>query len=112
VTQLVLVHTAPLSIHFSPDEKRFDVSGAYNIRYEIVKKRIDKAVIMGTEERLTRVGHIAIVYTHPKDEAEYLTHIEYLSTLGYLEPQVERLELAPLQGAVGLKALRAKIRYQ
>ncbi len=27
------------------DEKRFDVDGAYNARYEIVKKRIDKAYV-------------------------------------------------------------------
>jgi hypothetical protein len=25
------------------DEKRFDVDGTYNARYEVVKKRIDKA---------------------------------------------------------------------
>ena len=26
------------------DEKRFDVDGAYNVRYEVIKKRIDKEV--------------------------------------------------------------------
>ena len=48
-THLVLVQHAPLSIRFRFDEKRFDVDGAYDIRYEIVKKRIDKAVIRGTQ---------------------------------------------------------------
>ena len=46
-THLVLVQHAPLSIRFRFDEKRFDVDGAYNVRYEIVKKRIDKAVVRG-----------------------------------------------------------------
>ncbi|MEO1655745.1 MAG: GAF domain-containing protein, partial [Bacteroidota bacterium] len=52
-TQLILVQGSPLSIRFRQDEKQFDVDGAYNIRYEIVKKRIDKAMIKGTDERLT-----------------------------------------------------------
>ena len=64
VTHLVLVQHAPLSIRFRFDEKRFDVDGAYDIRYEIVKKRIDKAVIRGTEERITQPGKIAIIYAH------------------------------------------------
>ena len=33
-------------------EKRFDVDGAYNIRYEIIKKRIDKAHIKNTQENM------------------------------------------------------------
>src|SRR5262249_60015596 len=33
-THLVLVQHAPLSIRFRFDEKRFDVDGAYDIRYE------------------------------------------------------------------------------
>jgi hypothetical protein len=36
------------------DEKRFDVDGTYNARYEVVKKRIDKANIKGTKERITQ----------------------------------------------------------
>lgn len=39
LTQLILVHEQPLSIRFRPDEKQFDVDGAYDIRYEIIKKR-------------------------------------------------------------------------
>ena len=62
VTHLVLVQHAPLSIRFRFDEKRFDVDGAYDIRYEIVKKRIDKAVIEGTDERITQPGKLAIIY--------------------------------------------------
>jgi hypothetical protein len=39
------------------------VDGAYDIRYEIVKKRIDKALIKGTNERATQPGKIVIVYS-------------------------------------------------
>ena len=57
-THLILVQHQPLSIRFRIDEKRFDVDGAYDIRYEIVKKRIDKARIRGTSERLSLI-HIS-----------------------------------------------------
>ena len=32
-THLILIQHAPLSIRFRFDEKRFDVDGAYDIRY-------------------------------------------------------------------------------
>ena len=41
-TQLILAHSLPLSISFRTAERKFDVDGDYNIRYEIIKKRIDK----------------------------------------------------------------------
>jgi hypothetical protein len=46
-TQLILCYSNPFAIMFRMDEKRFDVAGAYNIRYEIVKKRIDKSTCEG-----------------------------------------------------------------
>ena len=84
VTNLILVQHAPLSIRFRFDEKRFDVDGAYNVRYEIIKKRIDKAVIRGTTERLTQPGQVALVYSHPSEAHEWREYIDYLQTLGYL----------------------------
>src|SRR5687768_2176784 len=81
---LVLVQDIPLSVRFRLDEKRFDVDGAYNVRYEIVKKRIDKALIKATDERLTQPGKIAIVYAQPKEAIEYQGYIEYLQSTGYL----------------------------
>ena len=63
VASLILVHSNPLAIKFQMDAKQFDVDGAYNARYEIVKKRIDKSYIKGTNERLTQPGKIAIVYS-------------------------------------------------
>src|SRR6266849_5148897 len=108
-TQLILVQHAPLSIRFRFDEKRFDVDGAYDIRYEIVKKRIDKAVIKGTSERLTPPGKIAIVYAQRAEANEYRGHIEYLQNLGYLTGEVEDVELDELQGVHGLHALRVTV---
>jgi hypothetical protein len=106
VTHLILVQHAPLSIRFRFDEKRFDVDGAYDIRYEIVKKRIDKAVVQGRTERVTQPGQIAIVYSQPGEALEYRGYVEYLQNLGYLTGEVERLELEELQGVQGLRALR------
>jgi hypothetical protein len=108
-TNLVLVQHAPLAIRFRFDEKRFDVDGAYNVRYEIIKKRIDKAVIRGTTERLTQPGRIAIVYSHAAEAAEYRQYVEYLQKLGYLTGDVEELELDELQGAQGMRALRVAV---
>lgn len=108
-THLVLVQHAPLGIRFRFDEKRFDVDGAYDIRYEIVKKRIDKALIRGTSERVTQPGRIAIVYSQPGEGHEYRRYIEYLQSLGYLTPGVEELELEELQGVHGLRALRVAV---
>jgi hypothetical protein len=109
VTSLILVQHTPLSIRFRPDEKRFDVDGAYNVRYEIIKKRIDKAVISGTTERLTQPGKVAIVYSHPSEAAEWREYVEYLQKLGYLTRDVEDFELEELQGAQGLRALRVAV---
>ncbi|MGI9628528.1 MAG: GAF domain-containing protein, partial [Longimicrobiales bacterium] len=109
LTHLVLVQDIPLSIRFRTDEKRFDVDGAYNIRYEIVKKRIDKATIRGSGERLTQPGMLAIVYSQFHEAQEYRRYLKYLADVGYLEEGVEDLEIEDLQGVYGLKALRAKV---
>ncbi len=105
---LLLVQDTPLAIRFSQDEKQFNVDGAYNARYEIIKKRIDKAEVRDTGERLTQPGKIAIVYSHQREAAEYRDYIDYLQSLGKLDGPMEELEIAPLQGVVGLRALRIK----
>ena len=109
LTHLILLHNSTLSVEFRMDEKVFDVDGAYNMRYEIVKKRIDKALIDGTDERITQPGKITIVYSSEKDAAEYMGYIEFLQSKGYFTDQVERLDIEPLQGVVGLKALRVTV---
>ena len=111
ITNLILVQHAPLAIRFRFDEKRFDVDGAYNVRYEILKKRIDKAVLRGSTERLTQPGKIAIVYSQSSEAAEYRDYIAYLQAQGYLSGEVENLDLEELQGVPGLRALRVAVDF-
>ncbi len=112
VASLILVYSTSLSIRFRLDEKQFDVDGTYNARYEIIKKRIDKSHIKGTNERLTQPGKMSIVYSQKKDELEYLRYIKFLKAKGYFTGKVEIVELEGLQGVTGLKAIRADILYK
>ena len=111
VSSMILVFNSPLSISFRMDEKRFDVDGTYNARYEIVKKRVDKANIKGTNERITTKGKITIVYSQKQDEIEYLRYIKFLQSKHYLGDEVEILELEDLQAVTGLKAIRVNVLY-
>jgi hypothetical protein len=108
-THLILAQNTPLAIRFRSDEKQFDVDGAYNIRYEIVKKRIDKARLRDSEERLTQPGALAIAYSHEKEADEYHSYLDYLEAAGYTMPGVEAVELEDFQGVYGLRALRVAI---
>ena len=112
VASLVLVYSTSLAIRFRMDEKRFDVDGTYNARYEVIKKRIDKSFVKGTNERLTQKGKLAIVYSQRKDEKEYLRYISFLKAKGYFTNNIEIVELEGVQGVSGLKAIRAEILYQ
>jgi hypothetical protein len=111
-TQLILAHSVPLTISFRTEEKKFDVDGAYNVRYEIVKKRIDKVRIKETNERLTQPGKVAIVYSQAKEATEYMEYIEFLQNQHLLKPGVEQWDLEELQGVVGLKALRVEVNLE
>ena len=86
------------------------MDGAYNIRYEIIKKRIDKATVENTGERLTQPGYLALIYAQAREAVEYLEYIDYLQDRGMLEPGVEELQLEELQGVKGLLALRVKVK--
>ncbi len=108
-TNLILAHATPLALRFRFDEKQFDVDGAYDLRYEIIKKRIDKAGIRGTQERLTQPGKVAIVYSHPSEATEYREYLAYLQRQGALTGEIEDLELEELQGVPGLRALRVGV---
>lgn len=111
-TSLILVYNTSLSIRFRMDEKQFDVDGTYNARYEVIKKRIDKSFIKGTNERLTQTGKMAIVYSQKKDELEYLRYIKFLKSKGYFTDTIEIVELEGLQGVSGLKAIRVELLYK
>jgi hypothetical protein len=108
-TQLIFIHSHPIDIKFRKDEKRFDVEGTYNIRYHIIKKRIDKVHIKDTKERLTQPDKIALVYFNQKEADEYISYISYLQKQGILADDLEFLDLEPLQGVTGLKAMRVGV---
>lgn len=104
-THLILTQSFPLAISFRFDETRFDVEGAHHVRFEIMKQRVEKASRKDTEERLTQPGQIAIIYAQPRDALEYEEYIEFLQETGFLEDEIERVELDDLPGVQGLKAL-------
>ncbi len=109
-THLMLVHHNPLSIRFRFDEKRFDVDGAYDIGHEIIRSRIDKAMVKGSDQRLTQPGKIAIVYSRPEEEEEMVGYITFLRNKEFLCDALERLELDDLPGVQGLRALRVGVK--
>jgi len=111
VASMILVFGGSLSLRFRMDEKRFDVDGTYNARYEVVKKRVDKALIKGTNERITQAGKIAIIYSQKEDEVEFLKYIQFLQSKKQLDNNIEILELQNLQGVTGLKAIRVSVLY-
>jgi len=106
---LILIQNTPLSIRFRIDEKRFDVDGAYDIRHEIIKSRIDKAVVKESHERLTQPGKIAVVYGHPAEAREMRRHLAFLRSEKYLTDDWEELELEDMPGVQGLRALRVNV---
>jgi len=109
VASLIFAYDSPITIRYRIDEKQFDVDGAYNVRYEMIKKRIDKSHIKGTNERITQPHKICVVYSNPVLEKEYMNYIEFLQSKNYIGKNVEKFELEELQGASGLRAIRADI---
>lgn len=105
-TQLIFINSGCIDIYFREDERRFDVEGSYNIRYQVIKKRIDKVCIRDTGERLTQPGKIAMVYFDNKAVNDYLDYVYFLQAQNVLSYDLEFLELEELQGVSGLKALR------
>jgi hypothetical protein len=93
------------------DEKQFDVDGAYNVRYEMIKKRIDKALIKNTNERLTLPHKLSVVYSSSAIEKEYLNYFEFLQSKNYVGEIIEIVEIEELQGASGIKAIRVDLNH-
>ena len=109
VAHLILAQSDPIALRFSQEEKKFNVDGAYNTRYEIIKKRIDKAHVKGTQERITQPGQISIFFSQPQEEHEYRLFIDYLQKQGQLLSGIERLDVEDLQGVHGLRVLRVAV---
>jgi len=110
-TQLIFIYSNTIDISFRNDERKFDVEGGYNIRYHIIKKRIDKVSIKNSRERLTQPGKIALIYFNQKDADEYIAYIHHLQEKKILKDDMEYLELEELQGVTGLKALRVSVDF-
>ncbi|PKF72289.1 GAF domain-containing protein [Chryseobacterium sp. PMSZPI] len=106
---LIFVYNEKIDIRFRMDEKRFDVDGAYNSYYEIIKKRLDKAHVKDSSERITAPGKITIVYFGMENQKEYLDYISKLQKKGVLQHDVEFLKVEDLQGITGLLALRVSL---
>lgn len=85
------------------------MEGSYNIRYQVIKKRIDKVHVVPSGERLTQPNTIALVYFNKREADEYLEYIKYLQSKGLLKTGIEFLDLEELQGVTGLKAIRVSV---
>ncbi|MGI9650132.1 GAF domain-containing protein [Chryseobacterium sp. RLHN22] len=109
IASLIFVYNEKVDIRFRMDEKRFDIDGAHNSYYEIIKKRIDKAHIKNSQERITCPGKIAIVYFGLENQKEYLQYINTLQKKGLLKNDVEFLKVEDLQGISGLLAIRVSL---
>lgn len=109
-TQLIFIHPHEINIDFRIDERRFDVEGGYNIRYQIIKKRIDKVLIRNSSERLVQPNSIAIVYTSQIVEDEIRDNLDEVAGLGLISNDYEFLLLEDLQGVSELKAIRVHIK--
>lgn len=108
-TQLIFVHPKAIDISFRDDEKRFDVEGGYNIRYQMIKKRIDKVLVRGTKERLVQPGKIAVVVQGESEVSILIEDLFSVADQGLIEAHIEELVLEELQGVSGLRALRVNV---
>ncbi len=110
VTHLVLVQDLTVDIfHDEQTERLFDVRGTRDTRYEIVKKRIDKAVDRQTKNRITQPGKLTLVYSTQEEWAEYQPYLRYLMREGWVGSEIESGMVEPLQGVDGLKFARVRI---
>ena len=112
VASLLYATNTTLDILFKLDEKRFDVNGYNNAKYEIVKKRLSKAFVKGTNERINQPHKICIIYTEDILREEYTNYINLLIEKKYLKNDIEYLEIDDLQGLSGLLAIRVSVNYK
>jgi hypothetical protein len=110
VTHLVLVQDLTVDIfHDESTEKLFDVRGTRDTRYEIVKKRIDKAIDATMQTRITQPGMLTLVYSTEEEWDEYQQYFQYLNREGWIDRPIERGMVQPLQGVNGLKYVRVRV---
>ena len=110
ITHLVLVQDSTVDItHDENTERLFDVRGTRDTRYEIVKKRIDKALDSKSQERITQPGCLTLVYSTSEEWQEYQEYLRYLQREGWIDADIEQGLVEPLQGVTGLKFARVRV---
>ncbi|MGB3311463.1 MAG: GAF domain-containing protein [Nodosilinea sp.] len=110
ITHLVLVQAFTVDIvHDDITERLFDVRGTRDTRYEIVKKRIDKACDSETGDRITQPGMLTVVYSTNEEWQEYERYLRYLHREGIVDSSIEQGTVEPLQGVSGLKFARVRV---
>ncbi|MBE9136525.1 GAF domain-containing protein [Nodosilinea sp. LEGE 07088] len=110
ITHLVLVQGFTVDIvHDETTERLFDVRGTRDTRYEIVKKRIDKACDAETGDRITQPGMLTVVYSTSEEWQEYKRYLHYLHREGTVGGHIEQGTVEPLQGVSGLKFARVQV---
>ncbi|QQE64380.1 hypothetical protein GFS31_10600 [Leptolyngbya sp. BL0902] len=110
ITHLVLVQVITVDIvHDETTERLFDVRGTRDTRYEIVKKRIDKARDAATQDRITQPGMLTVVYSTTEEWEEYRQYLRYLHREGLVGDAIEEGNVEPLQGVSGLKFGRVEV---
>ncbi|WP_449420647.1 GAF domain-containing protein [Phormidium nigroviride] len=110
LAHLILVQNTTINIfHNENTEKMFDVQGTRDIRYELVKKRIEKAVDKDAQERITQSGMLTIVYSNEDEWEEYRQYLRYLAREGCVESKIQTGMVEPLQGVSGLRFGRVRI---
>lgn len=112
VAPLVVVQHAPVTLRFRTDETRFDVEGAAGVRFEMLKKRLDKACIKGTDERITQPDTVAVVVSTEAEAAEYRRFAAYLASAGWTDGAPAAHDVEDLPGASGLTLLRLSVRAE
>ncbi|MDY6782756.1 MAG: GAF domain-containing protein [Cyanobacteriota bacterium] len=110
VSHLILVQQATVDIfHDEKTDKLFDVRGTRDSRYEIVKKRIDKAKDAKDGARITQPGMLSVVYSTHDEWLEYHQYLRYLVREGWIHSKIESGAIEPLPGVTGLKYARVRV---
>ncbi|MEM1308861.1 MAG: GAF domain-containing protein, partial [Cyanobacteria bacterium P01_H01_bin.153] len=95
--------------HDETTERLFEVRGTRDTRYEIVKKRIDKALEINTQKRITQPGCLTLVYSTDEEWKEYQEYLRFLQREGWVGIDIELGSVEPLQGVTGLKFARVRV---
>jgi hypothetical protein len=110
VSHLVLVQNTTVDIfHDEKTEKQFDVRDPRSTRYEIVKKRIDKAKDAKDGTRITQPGMLTVVYSTHDEWTEYHQYLRYLVREGWVGCKIDSGTIEPLQSVTGLKYARVPV---